>query len=76
MEKSLWKRGLVFGIIFLFFVAGIITNLSGKDVFATNDKELKEKNIQIGTCNLDTQTFYPTDDTFIVMNGPNNNFGA
>lgn len=76
MKKYELRKGLVIGIIVLFFVAGITTNLSGKDVFATNDKELKEKNIQIGTCNLDTQTFYPTDDASVKQYEPNNNYGT
>ena len=76
MKKYELRKGLVIGIIVLFFVAGITTNLSGKDVFATNDKELKEKNIQIGTCNLDTQTFYPTDDASVKQYEPNTNYGT
>jgi len=76
MQRSMIRKGLVLGILILFFVAGITTNLSGKDIFATNDKELKEKNIQIGTCNLDTQAFYPTDDASIKQYEPNNNYGT
>jgi len=76
MKKYELRKGLVIGIIVLFFIAGITTNLSGKDVFATNNKEIKEKNIQIGTCNLDPQTFYPTDDASIKEYTPNTNYGT
>jgi len=76
MQKSIFRKGLIVGILILFFVAGITTNLSGKAVFVTNNKELKEKNIQIGTCNLDVQTFYPTDDTSVKEYEPNTNYGT
>ena len=76
MKKKEIKKGLAIGIIVLFFVAGITTNLSGKDVFATNEKELEEKYIQMVTCNLDTETFYPTDDTSVKEDKPYTNYGT
>ena len=63
---------MLVGVILLFFGVSILPSITGN--FEKNIKDGRE--IEVVNSYLDTETFYPTDDTSIKEYMPNTNYGS
>jgi len=43
MKNTIFKKGLVIGIIILFIGVGVLSSVSSKDISISDDKILKDK---------------------------------
>jgi len=74
MDMKENRKGLIIAIIVLLIGASVVPNISG--VIETDSKEINEENIHIENLFLDTEMFYPTDDSDIKQRHPNDNYGS
>ena len=69
MKRYLLSKTLVIGVIILFVGASVVSAINSS---------VESSNVidEIGNLNRGTETFYPTDDTEIMHQYPNSNYGS
>ncbi len=69
MKKNFISKALVIGITILFIGASVVAAINNK---------VESVNVinEIETINRSTETFYPSDDTYIRQRDPNKNYGS